>query len=88
MKEYAKNLKCTYEQILFSDVPEQKLLDIYRWFQIAPQEQYVGDPSEYKFCFIICILNDVAEALRDIFPSMKPFNIWVGRHHFLKKQEA
>jgi uncharacterized protein YbjT (DUF2867 family) len=71
MKEYAKLLKCTYEQIPFSDVGEQKLLDIYRWFQIAPQEQFVGDPK----------------ALREVYPTM-PFNLWVSRHHFLKKQEA
>jgi hypothetical protein len=45
MKEYAKLLKCTYEQIPFEDVSEQQLVDMYRWFQIAPQEQFVGDPS-------------------------------------------
>jgi len=71
MKEYAKLLKCTYEQIPFDDVGEQKLLDIYRWFQIHPQEHYVADPK----------------ALREVFPAMKPFNIWVSRSH-IRKQEA
>jgi uncharacterized protein YbjT (DUF2867 family) len=71
MKEYAKLLKCTYEQIPFEDVSEQQLVDMYRWFQIAPQEQFVGDPK----------------ALREVYPTM-PFNLWVTRNHFLKKQEA
>jgi len=72
MKEYAKLLKCTYEQIPFNDVGEQRLLDIYRWFQIAPQEQFVGDPK----------------ALRDVCPIMPFNFWVSRHHLSLKKPEA
>eukprot|EP00029_Vermamoeba_vermiformis_P000894 TRINITY_DN1106_c0_g1_i1.p2 TRINITY_DN1106_c0_g1~~TRINITY_DN1106_c0_g1_i1.p2 ORF type:complete len:297 (+),score=59.14 TRINITY_DN1106_c0_g1_i1:48-938(+) len=72
MKEYAKLLKCTYEQIPFDDVGEQRILDIYRWFQIAPQEQFVGDPK----------------ALREVYPITSFNFWVSRHHLNLKKQEA